>query len=98
MEDVTGLPLGKYLVKEEKKSPIGYMIDKTEYEVNLTYKDQHTKVITGQTTSKEKVKSMQVHIYKSGIKREFRSCSRTTRCRIYNEIIFGCRKSTRFRI
>lgn len=67
MEDVTGLPLGKYLVKEEK-APIGYMIDKTEYEVNLTYKDQHTKVITGQTTSKEKVKSMQVHIYKSGIK------------------------------
>lgn len=38
MEDVTGLPLGKYLVKEEK-APIGYMIDKTEYEVNLTYKD-----------------------------------------------------------
>ena len=36
---------------------------------------------------------MQVHIYKSGIKREFRSCSRTTRCRIYNEIIFGCRKA-----
>ena len=27
-EDVTGLPLGKYLVKEEK-APIGYMIDKT---------------------------------------------------------------------
>lgn len=66
-EDVTGLPLGKYLVKEEK-APIGYMIDETKYEVNLTYKDQHTKIITGSVTSTDKVKKMQVHIYKSGIK------------------------------
>lgn len=66
-EAVTDLPLGKYLVKEEK-APTGYMIDKTEYEVNLTYKDQHTNIITGTATSKDKVKKMQVHIFKSGIK------------------------------
>ena len=66
-EDVTNLPLGKYLVKEEK-APIGYMIDKNEYEVNLIYKDQTTKVITEIVTSIDKVKEMQVHIFKSGIK------------------------------
>ena len=66
-EDITNLPLGKYLVKEEK-APTGYMIDKTEYEVNLTYKDQNTKVITETVTSTDKVKEMQVHIFKSGIK------------------------------
>ncbi len=66
-EDVTSLPLGRYLVKEDKE-PLGYLIDKKEYEVNLVYKDQHTKIITGSTTSTDKVKEMQVHIFKSGIK------------------------------
>ena len=66
-EPVTGLPLGKFLVKEEK-TPDGYMIDETIYEVNLTYKDQYTKIVAGSVTSKDKVKAMQVHIFKSGIK------------------------------
>ena len=44
------------------------MIDETIYEVNLTYKDQYTKIVTGSVTSKDKVKKMQVHIFKSGIK------------------------------
>lgn len=66
-EDVTGLPLGTYMVKEEK-APTGYMIDKNEYEVVLKYKDQNTKVITNTVTSKDKVKEMGVHIFKSGIK------------------------------
>lgn len=66
-EPVTGLPLGKFQVKEEK-SPEGYMIDETIYEVNLIYKDQYTKIVTGSVTSKDKVKKMQVHIFKSGIK------------------------------
>lgn len=66
-EDITGLPLGKYLVKEEK-APVGYMIDKKEYEVNLTYKDQYTKVITGNAQSTDKVKEMRIHLFKSGIK------------------------------
>ena len=66
-EDIANLQLGKYLVKEET-APAGYMIDKTEYEVNLTYKDQDTKVITETVTSTDKVKKMQLHIYKTGIK------------------------------
>lgn len=66
-EDITNLPLGRYLVKEEK-APEGYMLDSKEYDVNLSYKDQHTKIITGSVTSIEKVKKMQVHIYKTGIK------------------------------
>jgi len=66
-EEVSNLPLGKYLVIEEK-APIGYMIDKAEYEVNLTYKNSNTKIITQSITSKDKVKKMQVHIYKTGIK------------------------------
>lgn len=64
-EDICELPLGKYIVKEEQ-APTGYMIDKTEYEVNLTYKDQNTKIITQNVTSTDKVKKMQVHIYKTG--------------------------------
>ena len=66
-EDVTDLPLGKYVVKEERAS-LGYMIDTKEYEVNLVYKDQNTKVISNTTTSLEKVKEMGVHVFKSGIK------------------------------
>ena len=66
-EDITNLPLGKYVVKEETAS-LGYMLDTKEYEVNLVYKDQYTKVISNTTTSLEKVKEMGVHIFKSGIK------------------------------
>ena len=66
-EDITNLPLGKYVVIEETAS-LGYMIDTKEYEVNLVYKDQNTKVISNTTTSIEKVKEMGVHIFKSGIK------------------------------
>ena len=65
-EDVTGLPLGKYKVKE-KTAGEGYFIDNTKYPVSLTYKDQNTKVITNKTTSNEQVKKMGVHIFKSGI-------------------------------
>ena len=66
-EDITNLPLGKYVVKEET-APIGYMLDKNTYSVELKYKDQHTKVITDTKTSVENVKKMGVHIFKSGIK------------------------------
>ena len=65
-EDVKGLPLGKYKVKE-KTAGEGYFIDNTEYPVTLAYKDQNTKVITNKTTSNEQVKKMGVHIFKSGI-------------------------------
>lgn len=66
-ETITDLPLGKFQVKEEK-APTGYMLDEKIYEINLTYKDQNTKIITESVASKEKVKKMQVHIFKSGIK------------------------------
>lgn len=66
-EDITNLPLGKYVVKEETAS-IGYMLDKNIYNVELKYKDQYTKVITDTKTSLENVKKMGVHIFKSGIK------------------------------
>lgn len=66
-EDITNLPLGKYVVKEEN-APIGYMLDKNTYNVELKYKDQYTKVITDTKTSLENVKKMGVHIFKSGIK------------------------------
>lgn len=66
-EDITNLPLGKYIVKEET-APIGYMLDKNTYNVELKYKDQYTKVITDTKTSLENVKKMGVHIFKSGMK------------------------------
>ena len=66
-EDITNLPLGKYVIKEEVAS-LGYMLDTKEYEVTLTYKDQNEKVISNTTTSLEKVEKMGVHIFKSGIK------------------------------
>ena len=66
-EDITNLPLGKYVVKEET-APIGYMLDKNTYNVELKYKDQYTKVITDTKTSLENVKKMGVQIFKSGIK------------------------------
>lgn len=66
-QDVSALPLGTYIVKEET-APQGYMLDTNEYEVSLKYKNQSTKVITNTITSTDKVKEMGVHIYKSGIK------------------------------
>ena len=66
-EDITNLPLGKYVVKEENAT-IGYMLDKNTYNIELKYKDQYTKVITDTKTSLENVKKMGVHIFKSGIK------------------------------
>ena len=65
--DVTGLPLGAYIVKEET-APKGYLLDKTVYDVKLEYKDQYEKVISGRADSTDKVMEMGVHIFKSGIK------------------------------
>lgn len=68
-EDITNLPLGKYLVKEIV-SPLGYLLDTNEYEVNLEYSNQNTSVISKYVTSYDTVKKMQVHIFKSGIKEQ----------------------------
>ena len=43
------LPLGKYYVKE-KTAPEGYLINETEYDVELTYQDQNTSVVLTNTT------------------------------------------------
>lgn len=45
----TGLPLGKYKVKEIEV-PTGYLLNKEQKEVNLKYKDQNTNVIYGSVT------------------------------------------------
>ena len=66
-DEVTDLPLGKYMVKEVK-APMGYLLDKTEYRVNLEYKNPSTEIITKKIVSIDEVKKMQVHIYKSGMK------------------------------
>ena len=67
MQKITEIPLGHYIVKEEVASN-GYLLDETEYDVNLTYKDQVTDIISAIITSNEQVKKQQIHIYKSGIK------------------------------
>ena len=66
-EDIKDLPLGKYVLKEDSASK-GYLVDKTEYNIELKYKDQNERIITNATISYETVKKMQVHVYKSGIK------------------------------
>lgn len=68
-EDITGLPLGKFKVKESVSS-LGYLLDTKEYIVELKYKDQRTEIISQKVTSNEVVKKMQVHIFKSGIKEQ----------------------------
>lgn len=42
---LTGLPLGKYNVKETSTLD-GYVLDKKDYTVELKYKDQNTKIVT----------------------------------------------------
>ncbi|MEX1447588.1 collagen binding domain-containing protein [Enterococcus sp. C76] len=51
---VKHLALGKYYWKETK-APEGYQIDNTKREFEITYKDQDTKVIATESTSKENV-------------------------------------------
>lgn len=51
---VKHLALGKYYWKETK-APEGYQIDNTKREFEITYKDQATKVIATESTSKENV-------------------------------------------
>ncbi|WP_445448475.1 VaFE repeat-containing surface-anchored protein [Enterococcus faecalis] len=40
---------------QETKAPVGYQIDKTPYEVALTYQNQDTPVVVAEATSKENV-------------------------------------------
>ncbi|MBQ9298819.1 MAG: hypothetical protein IJ223_07365 [Clostridia bacterium] len=65
-DDVTDLPLGKYIVKEEI-APEGYLLDNEEYVVNLKH-HYFERGISNFIISAENVKKMGVHIFKSGIK------------------------------
>ena len=51
---IENLPLGKYMIKEIK-APDGCHIDPTIYEVELSYKDQNTKVISKVLDVEDKV-------------------------------------------
>ena len=51
---IENLPLGKYMIKETK-APDGCYIDPTIYEVELSYKDQNTKVISKVLDVEDKV-------------------------------------------
>ena len=53
---------------KEESAPIGYMIDKKVYTIELKYKDQNTEIIFGTADSTDKVKEMRIHIFKSGMK------------------------------
>lgn len=62
---VSGLLLGNYKVVEAI-APEGYLLDETEYTVELKYKDQYTPVITDTITSVEQVKKAPFNIHKVG--------------------------------
>lgn len=66
-EVVDKLPLGKYLIKETSSSE-GYLLDTQEYIVDL--KDSSENLVIKNVTSNEKVKKMQIHIFKSGIDKQ----------------------------
>ena len=51
---VTGLYLGKYIIKEKTPSS-GYQLDETSYPVTLSYENQTTAVVTKSLTVKENV-------------------------------------------
>lgn len=58
------LYLGKYIVKETK-APEGYLLNKKEFEVTLTYKDQTTEIIYGDVTVPDQPAKGQIRITKT---------------------------------
>lgn len=58
------LPLGKYYVKE-KETAEGYVLDEEIREVDLSYRDQDTKIITYSTDWQNYRKKTQVHVLKT---------------------------------
>ena len=58
------LYLGKYTVKETK-APEGYLLNKKEFEVTLTYKDQTTEIIYGDVTVPDQPAKGKIRITKT---------------------------------
>ena len=61
----SNLPLGEYFVKEVKAST-GYNLNKTEYPVTLTYKDNSTSIIIGTKTVAEDIIRGDIELSKFG--------------------------------
>ena len=64
-----GLESGKYYIKE-KKAGEGYLIDETEYEIDLRYEGEETKEKVVEKTLEEEVKKQAIEIIKLSQKEE----------------------------
>ena len=60
------LYLGKYIVKETK-APEGYLLNKKEFEVTLTYKDQTTEIIYGDVTVPDQPAKGKIRVTKTDV-------------------------------
>lgn len=63
MDDITGLPLGNYQLREKTPS-LGYLLDENVYDIRCTYENQTVSVITRSQVSKEQVKKQAFQIIK----------------------------------
>lgn len=60
---ISGLPLGKYYVKE-KETAHGFVLDKEAREIDLLYRDQETAEITYSTDWQNKRQKVEVIVWK----------------------------------
>jgi len=65
MDTITNIPVGKYILKELNPST-GYLLDTTEYPVNITYEGQNVSIISRSVTSYEPVIKGKLKIFKTG--------------------------------
>ncbi len=71
MQDAEDLPLGKYYVKE-KETADGYVLDGEIREVDLTYRDQNTPVVTYDEDWQNNRQKAKVTVKK---RKKYRPCS-----------------------